>query len=108
MRSPTNIEKTEVRMWQLITDLERKGICTSALCGKSQEVAMEMESDKLNNAMVIGTACSKTICGSDWFFNFVHSLSPEEEQRVHCHESHMPLKFRDMASMLDLQKTFAL
>ena len=47
------------------------------------------------NTAVIDTACSETVCSSNWLLNFVHSLSPTEKQKVHCHESHIPFKSED-------------
>ncbi|CAG2190865.1 unnamed protein product [Mytilus edulis] len=46
------------------------------------------------NAAVIDTACSKTVCGSKWLYEFVESLDPGLDQLI-CNESHVPFKFGD-------------
>ncbi|CAG2240934.1 unnamed protein product [Mytilus edulis] len=55
------------------------------------------------NAAVIDTACSKTVCGSKWLYEFVESLDPGLDQLT-CNESHVPFKFGDGQTVYSYQK----
>ncbi|CAC5417756.1 unnamed protein product [Mytilus coruscus] len=55
------------------------------------------------NAAVIDTACSKTVCGSKWLYEFVESLDPGLDQ-ITCFESHVPFKFGDGQTVYSYQK----
>ncbi|CAC5379710.1 unnamed protein product [Mytilus coruscus] len=55
------------------------------------------------NAAVIDTACSKTVCGSKWLYEFVESLDPGLDQ-ITCFLSHVPFKFGDGQTVYSYQK----
>ena len=47
------------------------------------------------NTAVIDTACTKTVCGSNWLYQFVESLDDESQKKITCSESKTPFKFGD-------------
>ena len=47
------------------------------------------------NTAVIDTACTKTVCGSNWLHQYVESLDDESQKEIICSESKTPFKFGD-------------
>ena len=47
------------------------------------------------NTAVIDTACTKTVCGSKWLYQFVASLGDKSQKEITFCESKTPFKFGD-------------
>ena len=47
------------------------------------------------NTAVIDTACTKTVCGSNWLHQYVDSLDEKSQKKITCSESKTPFKFGD-------------
>ena len=47
------------------------------------------------NAAIVDTACTKTVCGSEWLRSFLDTLSPEDLKDVVYKDSSVPFKFGD-------------
>ena len=47
------------------------------------------------NTAVIDTACTKTVCGSKWFYKLFDSLDEMSQRKITFHESKTPFKFGD-------------
>ena len=54
------------------------------------------------NAAVIDTACTKTVCGTEWLHNFIDCLEIDH-CNLTCESSHVPFKFGDGETVYSYQ-----
>ena len=89
--------KQEVRLTedQDEQSLETEHVKITLLTQKQIISPQEVFTTEAYNTAVIDTACTKTVCGSKWLYQFVTSLGEKSQKEITFCESKTPFKFGD-------------
>ena len=75
--------------------LETEHVKITLLTQKQIISPQEVFTTEAYNTAVIDTACTKTVCGSKWLYQFVTSLGEKSQKEITFCESKTPFKFGD-------------